>query len=129
MSTRNAHRIGDLATVQEAYALREKLLGNPRPGVHVGEGRHVALVASWDGTGETPAGWEREYSAIVQHPTDLALFATLCDDVVASARTDERGVRLTVQESTALANHLTAARTLASDWDGAARVESAARVR
>jgi hypothetical protein len=38
-------------------AARDKLLGPPVKGVHVGGGIHVAMPESWNGDGDVPLGW------------------------------------------------------------------------
>lgn len=119
MSQRNFYLVGDASTIEAAHAVREKLLGNPKSGVAVGEGRHIAMPQSWDGTGETPPGWEKEYAPILQHPTDSLLRATLYDNVVQTARAGSGATRLTVQERNAVTANLADAAALDATWDGA----------
>jgi hypothetical protein len=40
----------------------DKALGLPLPGKHVGGGLHVAMPATWDGSGATPPGWTKRAS-------------------------------------------------------------------
>ena len=55
-------------TPEEMEAARvalDKLLGYPKRGVHVGGGIHCDMPDEWDGTGPTPPGWTKSYSAPV----------------------------------------------------------------
>lgn len=129
MSQRGFHVVGPAVVVQAAYDRREKLLGNPKPPVHIGGGRHVEAPETWDGTGATPPGWTKEHAPILQHPTNPALRATSMDDVVAAARTGPRSGRLNASEHAAMQADLAGAGALGAEWDGAQPAVLVARER
>jgi hypothetical protein len=41
-----------------------KVMGYPMRGTHVGDGRHIDIVDEWDGKGELPLGWCKNYVEI-----------------------------------------------------------------
>jgi hypothetical protein len=54
---------GAEAEMDALNAIVSKALGYPRPGVHVGGGRHVDMPEQWDGRGDAPLGWTKQYTA------------------------------------------------------------------
>jgi hypothetical protein len=67
-----------VGTPQEMLAAQlasDKALGFPRPGVHVGGGRHVPMPTTWDGQGACPPGWTATASAPVLDKDGAAYLA------------------------------------------------------
>jgi type IV secretory pathway protease TraF len=97
---------------------QDKLLGYPRVGVHVGGGVHVAMPATWDGTGSVPVGWTSYRGSGRQHPVRQE-FAVLVDPECTAALANGRRARLTAQEQTKMAADVAAAIELPADWSPA----------
>jgi hypothetical protein len=108
--------VGTRLEAEAVETIEDKLLGYPLAGVHVGGGRHVAMPATWDGSGSVPIGWTSYKGSSRQHPT-LAQFATPLDPECPAAMGNGRRSRLSAAEQSKMSADLAAAvPTLPSDW-------------
>jgi hypothetical protein len=108
--------VGTRLEAEAVETIEDKLLGYPLAGVHVGGGRHVAMPATWDGSGAVPIGWTSYKGSSRQHPT-LAQFATPIDPECPAAMGNGRRARLNASEQAKMTADLAAAvAQLPGDW-------------
>ena len=93
---------GTEAEVREFVDLRDKLLGRPRRGVHVGRGRHVDMPDTWDGEGRKPPGWWGDDGPIL----DRGSWNTPVNRSLAESELLKTNGRMTAQEKVQLSTYL-----------------------
>ncbi len=56
--------VADMAEAEAMQATINKAMGYPMRGTHIGDGRHVDMPEEWDGKGDPPPGWCKNYAEI-----------------------------------------------------------------
>jgi len=105
------------ATNDSLNAIVNKALGHPKIGTHQGDGLHVNMPPTWDGSGRTPPGWTKQVVAnYVVSPADSAL--PIPDALATQLQSAPAQALLTVGEQTTLAAAITGRVTVDLDAGG-----------
>lgn len=88
--------MASLKEVQDLIIIMDKALSFPAAGVHIGEGIHVNMPESWDGTGEVPEGWTLTTTIILTEEDAVAF--KISDNIKAELLKSDRQSKLTETE-------------------------------
>lgn len=87
-----------LAEALELLRIADKALALPAPGAHVGDGLHVPMPPTWDGSGATPPGWTKESFRVVDLGGGIAENPKLGPALTAALALPGNRARLTLAE-------------------------------
>jgi hypothetical protein len=119
-----SYAIGTRAECDAIKATRDKLLGPPSKGFHMGTGRHVEMPEAWDGEGEVPPGWTG-YAGPLEHPITKGEWGvdTGGEAITKALAVPELAAKLSEPEKVELAEKVATAVTLEAWWGFAEPVE------
>jgi len=113
-----AYTTGTRAYCDDIKASRDKLIGPPVKGFHMGGGRHCDMPDTWDGVGKVPPGWSGA-DGPEEHPDRKGEWSVELPSSVSVALADSRQSRVTPAEKTTLQTAMATA-VEKDAWIGAA---------